>query len=808
MTEHLPYARVAVPVPLPETLTYEVPEELTELALPGARVRISVGRRKLIGVVMERTDEAPPGIGLKPLLDVVDREPILPEELLELARFVSDYYLAPVGETVRALIPGHLPPWGDRKVWLTDAGAIAPPRGETEGEVIDVLREAGRLSLSELRRRVDRPDVAQAVDRLVNDGRLASGDRRRATGARYRTAVELPPGDLEEQMEACGRSPQGRAVVELLHTLGRPALVSEITDAVGCSDAVVRRLVKLGVLRKFTQVERVSLDRHRLGVRETEPIVLRPDQQAAAGALIEAVEEGTYTSFLLAGMTGSGKTEVYLRAAEKVLARGRSVILLVPEIALVPALARDLAQRFGREVAMLHSSLSARERQQEWERIRSGEARLVLGPRSAVFAPVRDLGLLVVDEEQDTSYKQDSTPRYHGRDVALVRGRETNAVVVVCSATPSLESRLNAQRGKLRRLDLTHRVGHGKLPEGILVDLREEAPRHHPSEVHFSGTLLTELEATFAAGDQVILLRNRRGYAPLVLCRACGEDMRCEACGLPRTLHRREGHLVCHYCGDVLPTPSRCPACHEAALEAIGAGTERVEENFQKLFPDVPIGVLDRDAVRRPGGVAAVLEQFGRGDTQVLLGTQMVSKGHHFPRVALAAVLSADTYLRFPDFRAVERTYDLLVQLAGRAGRGETPGKVVIQTYFPEHYAIRAALEHDDEGFAAEELRFRKVFHYPPYTRMIQLLARDKSRDKAEGEIRRIVRKVYDDPRSRDIRISGPAPAPLERLRNQWRFQLLLRAPSARRLREVVTDALQERPSVDVVVDVDPVELM
>lgn len=808
MTETLPYARVAVPVPLPEALTYEVPEDLMDLAVPGVRVRVSVGRRRLQGVVMERTAEAPEGISLKPLLDVLDREPVLPEELLELARFVSDYYLAPVGETVRALIPGRLPPWGDRKVWLTNAGAIAPARDDGEREIVEALREEGRLSLADLRRRVDRPDVARVVDRLVDDGRLASGDRRRSTGTRYRTAVDLTPGDLEEQREACGRSPQGRSVVEYLHGLGRPALMSEVTEAVECSDAVVRRLVKLGILRKFTQVERVSLDRHRMEERETGPIVLRADQQEAADVLLDAVEEGSFAPFLLAGMTGSGKTEVYLRAAEEVLARDRSVIILVPEIALVPALARALRQRFGRQVAMLHSSLSDGERQQEWERIRSGEARLVLGPRSAVFAPVRDLGLLVVDEEQDTSYKQDSTPRYNGRDVALVRGRAADSVVVVVSATPSLESRLNAERGKLQRLDLTHRVGHGALPEGILVDLREEAPGHRPGEVHFSGVLLTEMETAFAAGDQVILLRNRRGYSPMVLCRACGDDMRCEACGLPRTLHKREKYLVCHYCGDTLPTPTTCPACGEPALEALGAGTERVEETFQDMFPEVPIGVLDRDTVRRPGGVAGVLEQFARGETQVLLGTQMVSKGHHFPRVALAGVLSADTYLRFPDFRAVERTYDLLVQLAGRAGRGETPGKVVIQTYHPDHYAIQAALNHDDEGFAQEEMRFRRVFHYPPYTRMIQLLARDRSRDKAEGAIRNIVRKVYDDPRSRDIRISGPAPAPLERLRNRWRFQLLLRAPSAKLLRDVVSDALEDRPSVDVVVDVDPVELM
>lgn len=803
-----PFAKVAVPAPLPEALTYEVPDEWDELALPGVRVRVPLGRRKLVGVVVERTPEAPPGIELKPLIEVIDREPVLSAELLELAGFVAGYYLSPLGETVRSLLPGKLPPWGDRKVWLTDAGAIAPPRDGAERQVIEAVRQAGRLSLTDLRQEVRRPDVARVVDRLIDDGRLASGDRRNPAGTRYRSAVDLAPGTREVHEETAGRSKEGRAVVTYLAALGRPALVSEVTAAVGCSDAVVRRLIQLGVLRRFTQVERLDLARHRLRLSTEEtPIVLRPDQAAAVEALVTALGEGAFAPFLLAGMTGSGKTEVYLRAAEETLAIGRTVIVLVPEIALVPALARTLELRFGSDLAILHSSLSAGERHQEWERIRRGEARMVLGPRSAVFAPVDRLGLLVVDEEQDGSYKQDQAPRYHGRDIALVRARAAGAVAVLTSATPSFESRLNVEQGKLTPLTLTRRAGRGELPRGVLVDLRGQAPRR-PGSVHFSEVLKEELARTFAAGDQAILLRNRRGYAPILLCRACGEDHRCAGCGLPRTLHRREAYLVCHYCGDSLPTPAKCPACGEAALDPMGSGTERVEEDFAALFPEVPVDVLDRDTARRPGGVASVLEAFAHGETQALIGTQMVSKGHHFPRVALAAVLSADTYLGFPDFRAVERTYDLLVQLAGRAGRGDRPGKVVIQTYHPEHYAIQAALAHDDQAFAREELRFRRVFHYPPYTRMVQLLVRDRSREKAEDAARELARRVTGHPRAGQVRISGPAPAPLERLRDRWRFQLLLRGYHGKLLREIVARALADPPGAEVVVDVDPVELL
>ncbi|MCB1037270.1 MAG: primosomal protein N', partial [Acidobacteria bacterium] len=390
---------------------------------------------------------------------------------------------------------------------------------------------------------------------------------------------------------------------------------------------------------------------------------------------------------------------------------------------------------FGDRLALLHSNLTPGERRQEWLRIESGGASVVLGPRSAVFAPVRDLGLVVVDEEQDSAYKQEITPRYHGRDLALVRARTAGAVALLVSATPSMESRHNAQQGRYGSLTLTERVGQGSLPEGVLVDLKEEQGPRRPGEVRFSARLRQEIEEALADGSQVILLRNRRGYSPRLLCRACGEDLRCEDCGLPRTYHRRESKVICHYCGSAQPEPSRCPACQEEALEPIGAGTERLEEQFQEIFPFATVDVLDRDATRRPGGAAAVLERFGQGKTQVLIGTQMVSKGHHFPRVALTAVMSADTYLSFPDFRAVERTYNLLVQLAGRAGRGERPGKVVIQTYHPDHYAIRAALRHDDEAFAAEEMRFRRTFHYPPFTRLVQVLLRDTNRHRGAERI-------------------------------------------------------------------------
>jgi primosomal protein N' (replication factor Y) (superfamily II helicase) len=807
----LPLVDVAVPIPLPP-LVYAVPPELAEAAMPGVRVRVRVGRRRLIGVVVGTRDEAPAGVDVRPVEAVIDREPVLPAELLELARFVADYYFAPLGEVLRGMLPTSLPAWGERKVWLTDAGALAPPRDDVEAAVVEALRGGERLHVGELARAlastVERETLLGAVDRLVADGRLARGETKRQSGVRYVSAVELAPGEREAHLETAGRSAPGQAVVALLAELGRPATVEEVVERVGCTPAVVQRLVKLGVLRRFTQVERLSLGRHMVEGEEAPPLVLRDDQAAALAPLVTAIRERRYAPHLLAGMTGSGKTEVYLQAVEAALAAGRGAVILVPEIALVPALARAAERRFGPRLAILHSNLASAERHQEWERIRRGEARVVLGPRSALFAPLADLGLVVVDEEQDSAYKQESVPRYHARDLALVRARSAGAAALLVSATPSLESRWNVERGRLAPLALTARAGQGRLPETVLVDLREEKARRRPGEVQFSEPLRDELARTFAAGEQAILLRNRRGYSPLLLCRACGEDFRCDQCGLPRTFHRRDGALLCHYCGSRLPLPARCPACREEALEPIGAGTERVEEDFTALFPGVPVAVLDRDSVRRAGGAAAVLERFARGEAQVLLGTQMVSKGHHFPRVALAAVLSADSYLGFPDFRAVERTYNLLVQLAGRAGRGDRPGRMVIQTFHPDHYAIRAATEHDDAAFAAEEMRFRRVFHYPPFTRMVQLLVRDRDRSRAAAFAGELHARLRASRLSEGVRIAGPAPAPLERLQGKWRFQLLVRTASAKRLKALVEEALPEKQTVDLTVDVDPYHLL
>lgn len=769
-----------------------------------------MGRRRLTGWVVGLPGRPPADVEsqLRPIESVLDLEPLLPEDLMEIARFASSYYAAPIGEVLKNMVPARLPGWGDARAELTNRGALHDCRDPMSQALQRLLLDRGRLSLAAIWEELGEEALLDRIESWRQSGRIRLVEPGSRSG-RYRSAVELPAGDLEAQLQACGRSPVGRLVVEYLAELGRPATAEELRTRTGASAAVVRRLVRLGVLRSFTQIETLDLARHRLaGEVEAPRIELRADQTSAVEGLVAAVRSGQFRPCFLGGLTGSGKTEIYLRAAAAALEGNRSVIVLVPEIALVPALARTLRQRFGDLVALLHSNLGTSERRQEWERIRNGACRVVVGPRSAVFAPVQELGLIVVDEEQDVAYKQDTRPRYSGRDLALVRARSSSAAAVLVSATPSLETRLNVERGRYRQVRLTTRVGSGSLPEPILVDLREETSgSRRPGDVTFSGCLIDEITRSLRRREQVILLRNRRGYSPQLLCRACGENMPCEDCGLPKSYHRREARLICHYCGAREEAPQLCPGCGEDALQPIGAGTERVEEEVRARFPGAAVDVLDRDATRRVGGPAAVLERFRSGRTQILIGTQMVSKGHHFPDVALAAVLAADSYLGFPDFRAAERGYALLTQLAGRAGRGDRPGRFVIQTYHPDHYAIQALLKRDDEAFASQEMRFRRVFHYPPFTRMIQIVVRDRDRERGWRRISELAKAARTNRVAAGVRFSGPAPAPLERLKGRWRFQLLMRSRSGADVRQLARE-LVPAPSVDVSVDVDPQDLM
>jgi primosomal protein N' (replication factor Y) (superfamily II helicase) len=474
--------------------------------------------------------------------------------------------------------------------------------------------------------------------------------------------------------------------------------------------------------------------------------------------------------------------------------------------------ASRLKERFGERIAILHSSLSPSERYDQWWRARRGEVDVAIGPRSALFTPFQRLGLIVVDEEGDGAYKQEETPRYNARDLAVVRAQSRSIPVVLGSATPSLESRENAARGKYTLVRMTKRVEARPLPDVEIVDLRKEkAEKEDKGSVILSTGLKTALRETFDAGEQAIILINRRGYAPYLLCRECGHEFRCRDCSVTLTVHRREGQLICHYCGLRQRIPSKCPLCQGEVLQPIGFGTEKVEERFHRDFPDVAVEVLDRDSTRRKGSLVQILDRFRRGETRALIGTQMLSKGHHFPNVTLTGVINADSILGYPDFRAAEKTFYLLTQVAGRAGRGELRGKVMIQTAFPGHYAIQHALRHDYESFYEAEIQYRRTFHYPPVTSMIALLFRGENLvdvERAANECGRLLEAAVEP--LAGTRMQGPAPAPLARIKAVWRFQILLRSPMRTALRKAVEAVLLPRKwkGVEVAIDVDPINIL
>jgi primosomal protein N' (replication factor Y) len=546
-----------------------------------------------------------------------------------------------------------------------------------------------------------------------------------------------------------------------------------------------------------------------LGFERPIPI-LNEHQELAVSAIGAALEDNRFKAFLLQGVTGSGKTEVYMRGIEAALRLGKNALLLVPEIALTPAVAGQFFHRFGKQVAILHSAFGDAERAGQWRRIRDGQARVVIGTRSGVFAPVQNLGLIIVDEEHDGSYKQQETPRYHGRDVALLRASNATAVAVLGSATPSLESRYNADQGKYTLLLLPERIARRPLPEVEIVDMRMEFLETR-QQATFSRKLLEAMRQRLAERSQIMLLMNRRGFSSFMVCRACGERMLCTNCSVVLTYHRRDRRMLCHYCGYADPVPFVCPKCSSDYIQFLGSGSERVEDELHRSLPTARIARLDRDTAGGKGAFEQILQGFREGEIDILVGTQMIAKGHDIPNVTLVGVVLADIGLSLPDFRAAERSFQLLTQAAGRAGRGDSPGRVIIQTLNPDHYAIRFAAEQDYEGFYKKELEFRKWLRYPPFAAFANVLVRAEKQEEALRMSTQL--GLLLNPPPPGIRVMGPAEAPMLRLKNEFRYQILLKAARRTTLRDVLKQlqqfaAKEKWKATALVIDVDPISLM
>lgn len=806
-------ADVAVPLAVHGTFTYSIPEGLRDAVRLGSRVEVPIGPKRSTAFVVALHDRPPdPGTKLRPIHAVLDDdEPALIPEIIELCRWAADYYLAPLGEMLRVALPANMAARGKRDVSLAGDEAMIAAALQSKR-----ILENDRKLLAELRRRplpyaaAVEASSRSAIERLRDAGLVTISDRLQdAKGVRYDRFVVLQSvGKADEPLPT---SKKQQEALDLLSVRGGEMSVAAL-EAAGIGTSTLGTLARKELVRIERRPRRHTLDAFLAGLDAAAFGEIRHSEEQRAA--IEAVRHslGTFAPFLLEGVTGSGKTEVYIELMRDAVRRGEQAILLVPEISLTPVFAARLKERFGERIAILHSSLSASERYDQWWRARRGQVDVAIGPRSALFTPFQRLGLIVVDEEGDAAYKQDETPRYNARDLAVVRAQLRNIPVILGSATPSLESRENAARGKYTLLRMTKRVEARPLPEVEIIDLRtEKGDKEDKGFVIFTSPLKSALNETFAMREQAIILINRRGYAPFLLCRECGHEFRCRDCSVTLTVHRREGMLVCHYCGLRKPIPSKCPLCNGEVLQPIGFGTEKVEERFRRDFPGIVCEVLDRDSTRKKGELVRILDRFRRGETQCLIGTQMLSKGHHFPNVTLTAVLTADAILGYPDFRSGEKTFYLLTQVAGRSGRGELRGKVLIQSAFPNHYAIQHATRHDYEAFYESEIEFRRTFHYPPVSAMIAILFRGEALPDVE-------RAAFDSGRRLEeavknvagTRIQGPAPAPMARIKGVFRYQILVRSPQRTALRRAVESVMSGRrwKGVDVAIDVDPINIL
>ena len=818
------FVEVAVPVHVSSTFIYQLPDSLRSLAQPGSRIVVPLGKKFVTGYIVAvlenlRVDTSLKESDVKEAKDILDAVPLVTPELLELTRWVADYYLSPWGEVIKAALPPGISPTIEQFLSLTAAGQaevdkLKPTENPTgKQRLLRLLSESGETNLASLTGQFPNLPVAKIARELEQDRLLLISQRSGSefVKAKYQRRVRLiereaNAADTEERKLTAGQA----RVVSTLEGLDSLAL-RDLLERAKVSISTVNSLQKRNVIEVFeVRLLRDPLSAAKL--EHHEDYRLTADQENVLTEIEQPLRDCEYAAFLLHGVTGSGKTEVYIRAMRIALGLDRAALMLVPEIALTPVFSRRLRMHFGNLVAIFHSSLSRGERFDEWTRVRNGEARVVIGTRSAVFAPIKNLGLVIVDEEHESTYRQQDSPHYNGRDTAIMRAQKESAVVILGSATPSLESFHNASSGKYRYLQLPNRLGNRPMAVAEIIDMREAFARHRKPRI-FSDELLKAIEETHQKEEQSIILLNRRGYSSFVLCRSCGESIQCPNCDVTLTYHRSDRVILCHYCNHREPAPQKCPSCDGKYIYYVGEGTQQIEELLKSQFPNVRIARIDRDTASRRGAFEKSLGDFGEGKIDMLVGTQILAKGHDFPNVTLVGVVSVDAGLALPDFRAAERAFQLLTQVAGRAGRGDRAGKVLIQTYHPYHYALRHASAQDYAGFYQEEIRHRQNHTYPPFVALASLLVHGSDLARVRSEATELRTELDRANSERSARILGPAPAPLARLKGEFRVQLLIKCRNRRELRRIIDEALKgltERKinlrSINV--EIDPVSIM
>jgi primosomal protein N' (replication factor Y) len=807
-----------------DLLTYTVPERLLRTIMRGHRVLVPLRSRVMTGIVIEVGDQfALNGAKLKPITDLIEPEPILDEPHLRLIRFAANYYMASLSEAYRTAIPGAFRIETRKTIKLArqpDPLALVSLNA-IEKSILAALGR-GSLTIRSLARFGEQAAVNAAITNLDSHGLL---DRSQSTRGHHRDPRAILVLAAKGATVSSVRGTAQKAIMRaLIEASPAPVAIDRLEALASTARITVRRLAARGLVE-------ISSGRQSGPAQPTKLPQLSDEQHAAVRAIVPAIAQKRFDPFLLWGITASGKTEVYLRLAAECLAAGRKVLILVPEIALTDYLVESFTERFGQTVAVAHSGQSVSQRWESWRAAIKGFAHVMIGPRSALFAPVRDLGLVVVDEEHDPAYKQEDGIRYNARDLAVALAQFSNCPIVLGSATPSAESFANSRSGRYRLLRMTKRIGERALPSVQVIDLRDEfrrRPRRQDDAqdateqdggradlrvVPFARGLVAALRANLEAGGQSVVFINRRGYHSFLQCHQCGTVITCPNCSVSMTFHLRDRSLRCHYCGERKGAPDKCPECHELGLEGHGFGTERLATELALLLPVARIERIDSDISGRTGARNRIFEALRKGEIDVLVGTQMITKGFDFPGVTLVAAVAADLALNMPDFRSAERTFQLLTQVAGRAGRGDWPGQVIIQTFAPNHYSIRAARNQDYSKFMLRELQLRRELSYPPYARMALVRIEGENPRKVEG-VASAASSMMVRASSPAMRVLGPAPAPIERIKGRYRWQLVVKAPAISDLhRTLSTMRATLGPQaadagVHISIDIDPINMM
>jgi primosomal protein N' (replication factor Y) len=797
---------------------YLIPRAFMDLVQPGIRVIVPFGRRTLHGFVIDKHAQSQTPVNkLRPITSLLDTTPVLTQELLDLALWMSEKYVSPKFTSLSALLPGALKTKSNVMVSLSEFKAneafVAQPELHKLIDYIRVRKEvAEEVLLATFADQLDMITSAYGQGIITKKTRIR--DRLGVKQVFEVSLVASKESLLRAAGEANRRAPQQAKLLHVLMDQEGPWILSELLQYVQSSASAVKALEAKGLVRiQAKEVARNPFANRRF--TPSLPLPLLPQQASALSEIQRAIHSGSHSAFLLHGVTGSGKTEVYLQAMQACLDTGRSAILLVPEISLTPQTVDAFMQRYGDRVAVMHSRLSQGEKYDEWRKMATQQVRIAIGARSAIFAPFTKIGLIIVDEEHESSYKQEESPKYHARDVALQRGLHHGATVVFGSATPSLESYFHAHKDLLQLLDMPSRVNGQPLPNVSVVDMRHELRDGNRSM--FSGLLREAITRRLERGEQSVLLLNRRGYASFVLCRSCGFTVQCPHCEITLTYHLTSRHSRCHYCGYSEREVHACPSCGSEHIRHFGAGTQRVEEELTKLFPGIRSIRMDVDTTTAKGSHEKLLSTFRDRKADVLLGTQMIAKGLDFPHVTLVGVISADTMLRLPDFRATERTFQLLTQVSGRAGRHQLLGEVIVQTYTPEHYSIQYAANHDYRGFARKELLVRKELGYPPYRKLAlaTLSHDDLSRlVKVSDAFAKAMKQRLAESSDVDTELLGPVPSPIPKLKDRYRFQCVVKYREETKVREMlreITDGFLDeirKTSLGIQIDIEPQVLL